>query len=316
MNITKWLSENTTSLAGKTVAITGSTGGLGGPLCDYLCGLGASLVLLDRNRKRSEEHKARLLDAYPGCNITCMHVDLADVSSVASATEALLACPPDVLLCNAGAYKIPRCKCATGLDNIFQINFASPYYMIRRLLPTLREKGGRVVVVGSIAHNYSKADPHDVDFSTRRAESKVYGNAKRYLMYALYTLFKEEKEVSLAVTHPGISFTNITAHYPKVIFALIKHPMKVIFMRPKVACLSLLRGLFEDCGYREWIGPRFFDVWGKPRKRVLRTADEEEVARIAVAAETVYRDMDAYAAAEAKKTGRTEKNEKSAENLA
>ena len=48
----------------------------------------------------------------------------------------------------------------------------------------------------------------DIDFSTRKQASKVYGNAKRYLMFSLYELFKNEDKASLAVTHPGISFTN------------------------------------------------------------------------------------------------------------
>ena len=54
MSIKGWLKENTASLRGKTVALTGSTGGLGRELANYLASLGATLVLLDRNRERSE----------------------------------------------------------------------------------------------------------------------------------------------------------------------------------------------------------------------------------------------------------------------
>lgn len=144
------------------------------------------------------------------------------------------------------------------------------------------------MVVGSIAHDYSRSDSHDVDFHTRARASLVYGNAKRYLMFSLYELFRGESEVSLSVTHPGITFTNITAHYPKLIFALIKHPMKVIFMKPRRACLSVLLGVFEACGDCEWIGPRWFDVWGLPKKKVLRTVTEEEQREIGVCAEKIY----------------------------
>ena len=100
-------------------------------------------------------------------------------------------------------------------------------------------------------------------------------------MLTAYELFKNEKNVSYSVTHPGITFTNITNHYPKLIFAIIKNPMKIIFMRPKKAALSVLKGVFEDCGYGEWIGPRIFDVWGLPRKKYLKTFTESE-------AESVY----------------------------
>ncbi|MBR5134614.1 MAG: SDR family NAD(P)-dependent oxidoreductase [Clostridia bacterium] len=279
MKIAAWLEKNTTSLVGKTVAVTGSTGGLGKELCHYLAACGADLVLLDRNAEKSKALREELTATY-GVSVRGITVDLENMDTVKAATEQLKRECPQVFFHNAGAYSIPRKTCDTGYDNVFQINFVSPYYMICQLLPSLREVGGRVVVVGSVAHTYSETDPDDVDFSSRTAASKVYGNAKRYLMFALHELFRDERDVSLAVTHPGITFTNITAHYPPLIFAVIKHPMKVIFMKPRKAALSIVRGVFEPCGYREWIGPRWFGVWGMPKKTVLRTCSDEECRRI------------------------------------
>lgn len=287
MNVKKWLKNNTSSLVGKTVAVTGTTGGLGNELCRYLAELGASLILLDRNYTRSSEFRDELVAEY-GVKVDCITVDLEDMESVICLTQELAAIPIDIFIHNAGAYSIPRKICSTGYDNVFQINFVSPYYIIRTLLPVLRARGGRAVAVGSIAHDYSKADEDDVDFSTRARASRVYGNAKRYLMYALWELFKDESSASLAIVHPGISFTNITAHYPKLIFAVIKHPMKVIFMKPKKACLSILKGCFEPTGYCRWIGPWMFDVWGRPAVKKVTTADENERSLISQRAEEIF----------------------------
>ena len=289
MNIQTWLDKNSTDLHGKTVAVTGSTGGLGKELCTHLASLGASLILLDRNAKRSESHADDLRQRFPGIAVSRIPLDLEDLSSAAAAVRELSQKEIDVFIHNAGAYSIPRHTCESGYDNVFQINFATPYYMIRELLPPLRERHGTVVAVGSIAHNYSKIDDTDVDFRTRSAASKVYGNAKRYLMFALHELFREERDVRLAIVHPGITFTNITAHYPKWIFAVIKHPMKVIFMKPKKAALSILRGLFDNTEYGTWIGPALFDVWGFPRKKTLTTCSAEERATISAIAEDVYK---------------------------
>ena len=283
-----WLAKHAASLAGKTVAVSGSTGGLGKELCRYLAHLGAQLVLLDRNQERSEAHERALTAAFPDLSVRRIPLDLADMTSVQKATEKLKALPLDVFIHNAGAYSIPRALTDAGYDNVFQINFVAPYYMIRELLPTLRARGGRVVAVGSIAHRYSKSDAADVDFRTRRAASRVYGNAKRYLMASLYELFREEREASLAIVHPGITFTGITAHYPKVIFAIIKHPMKIIFMKPSKAALSLLLGLFVPTEHLTWIGPRVFDVWGMPRKSRLHSIPKEECKAIAARAQTIY----------------------------
>ncbi len=264
---------NGKKLLSKRIAITGSTGGLGRELCKYLASLGASLFLLDRSKERSEAHKRALESSFEGISVECIPVELEDEKSVDAACEVLLRRGVDILILNAGAYAIPRHKCESGYDNIFQINFVSHYRMVKRLLPMLRERGGKVVAVGSIAHRYSKIDPSDIDFSTRKSAALAYGNSKRFLMLSLYELFKNEKEPRLAVVHPGITFTNITAHYPPLVFAVIKYPMKIIFPSPKKAALCLLQGVFEDCAYAEWIGPRLFDVWGKPKKKKLKIDD-------------------------------------------
>ena len=290
MKIEKWLAENTESLAGKTVAVTGTTGGIGRELCTYIASLGASLVLMDRNAKRSEAFRDELRASFPGISVECINLELESMASVKAALDALFAFEVYAFIHNAGAYFIPRHKCDSGYDNVFQINFVSPYYMIRELLPRLEKVGGRAVVVGSIAHNYSKTDPSDIDFSTREKPSRVYGNAKRYLMFSLCKLFETSRGARLAITHPGITFTNITAHYPKLIYAIIKHPMKVIFMKPRRAALSVLDGMFSspDPTIPEWIGPRYFDVWGIPRTKCLRTASAEERERIFNTAERIY----------------------------
>ena len=267
----KWFARHTHSLVGQRVAVCGATGGIGEELCRHLARLGAELWLCCR----SEEKTRSLIDAlradYPDMVAHFVPLDLENAASVHAAANTLSQTPPHVLIHNAGAYAIPRHTTAQGVDNVFAINCLGPYVLTKRLLASMATVNGRVVVVGSIAHNYSKIDPADHDFSIRKAASKVYGNAKRHLMLTLYEEFESVKDVTLSVVHPGIAFTNITAHYPKWLFCIIKHPMKVLFMSPRRASLSVLCGVFEPTAYGEWIGPRLFDVWGLPRKRRLRT---------------------------------------------
>lgn len=289
MGSKSWLKQNTTSLTGKRVAITGSTGGLGQALCRHLAGLGADLILLDRNSARSRAWGDALAAEYR-VTVTCHTLDLEDMTQVLTVADRLAENPPDVLIHNAGAYHIPRHLCDSGYDNVFQINFLAPYVLTRRLLPAMNEAGGRVVAVGSIAHTYTKTRRANIDLQDQPKASLAYGHAKRRLMFSLYGLFAGQA-ATLAVTHPGISFTNITNHYPKVIFALIKHPMKVLFMKPPKASLSILKGVFTPCGDREWIGPWLFDVWGLPKKKRLSTVSRAEQTAIAAEAEGLYQDI-------------------------
>ena len=284
MKNSKWINKNTASLLGKRVVISGSTGGLGRELCFYLASLGAELVLLDRNSEKSLKLADELREKHPSLRVSHLRADMSDFQSVKSAADSLSGMEIDYLVLNAGAYSIPRCITDIGFDNVYQINFVSPYYLVRRLLPGIRERGGRIVAVGSIAHNYSKIDKGDIDFRTRRQASLVYGNAKRYLTYSLLSL----SEGDISVAHPGITFTGITNHYPPLIFAIIKHPMKVIFMKPRKAALSILYGLFAEVKNDEWIGPALFDVWGLPRVKKLRTASKSEQIHITEIAEKIH----------------------------
>lgn len=289
MNYYKWIDKNTSSLKGKTVAISGATGGIGTAVCDYLAYLGATLVCLDRNPDKSNRLIADLKLKYPKLSAEHITVDLEKFEQVSAVAEKLKGLNIDYLILNAGAYKIPRHKCDTGYDNVFQINFLSPYYLARELMPQIKQKGGRVVAVSSIAHNYSKINVDDVDFSNANASSKVYGNAKRFLTFSLCGLFN--KDETLSIVHPGITFTNITNHYPKLVFAVIKHPMKIIFMPPKKAALCVMSGVFNGCKANCWIGPRIFNVWGCPQKQRLNTCKAVERSQIEKTADDIYQNI-------------------------
>ena len=290
MNYNKWFKLNTCSLRGKTVAISGATGGIGRELCRHYAKLGANILTLDRNSPRSLVLCDELKAEFPELKTSHLNLDLEDASSVIKVTEELIKDPPDYLILNAGAYHIPRKRCSTDYGNVFQINFVSPYYRAKKLMPEICKKGGNIVAVGSIAHRYSKADKLDVDFSTRTKSSLVYGNAKRYLMYSLFALNCE----NVNIAHPGITFTNITAHYPKLIFAIIKHPMKIIFMKPKKACLSIIKATFEKGKDNFWIGPRIFDVWGKPKASFIKPISSKEAEIILETAKKSFDKMENF----------------------
>lgn len=282
-----WLKQYQSSLTGKTVVITGATGGIGTELCKVVLFCGGAAVLLCRNAEKAEALRASLLREFPEGKVSCLMADLTDMISVRAAVESLKSMPVDLLIHNAGVYDIPRETCFTGYNNIFQINFISPYYITKKLLPILRQRHGKVIAVGSIAHNYSQTDPKDLDFSFRNACSLVYGNSKRYLMFAFSELMRDSG-VEFAIAHPGITLTNISAHYPKLIFAIIKHPMKVIFMKPAKAARSIILAMFASVPNLSWIGPKYFNIWGNPSVKKLTTCSAPEQSRIFAAAESIY----------------------------
>lgn len=286
MSINKWILKNTNSLKGKCVAVSGSTGGIGKELCRYIAFLGADLVLVDRNTEKSKAFGKSLKNEFKSLNVDYVKCDLEDMQSVKNVAQELLQKNIDFLILNAGAYAIERKILDTGLDNVFQINFAAPFYLVKTLKEHIEQKGGKIVAVSSIAKDYSKIREFDVDFSGEKRANLAYGNAKRFLTYSLMALFEDSD--TLSIVHPGITFTNITNHYPKVLFAIIKHPMKVIFHSPKMASLSVLRGLFESTGKNEWIGPRVFNIWGLPKKQRIGPLKNDEDYVISTISKSIY----------------------------
>ena len=293
MNINKWIKLNTHDLRGKTIAITGSTGGIGNQTCKILASLNANLILLDRNQTFSSELKNQLLQINPNISVVNIKIDMEDFQSVQEAIKQLNSFKKlDVLILNAGAYAIPRKLTKLGYDNVFQINFVSPYFFVKSLLPILRKSNNpKVVLTSSIAHNYSKLDERDIDFRTRKKSKLVYGNSKRFITFSLMELFEQNKDISLSIVHPGITFTKITNHYPKFVYAIIKYPMKIIFISNKKACLNLIKGVFDKTDYMVWIGPSVSNIWGYPKKKKLKTCNKRESKKIFEIAENIYKNL-------------------------
>jgi len=276
MNINKWFELNTHNLNNINIAITGSTGGLGEWISMHLARLNANLIFLNRNLTKSIALENKIKTIYPNVNIQHIETNLEDMTSVKETIDTLKSMSLDILILNAGVYNVPMYQMNNGYNNIFHINYLSQYYLSKELLPTLsKSKYGKIVALGSIAHNYSKLDENDIDFSTRTKPSLIYGNSKRFMMSSLQELLKNHK-VKLSIVHPGITLTNMTNHYPKWINWLVKFGIKCIFPTPKVASLSIIKGIFDTTEYNTWIGPSIFNIWGKPKKKPLKTIPESE----------------------------------------
>ena len=287
MNIQKWLNGNTSNLKGKTVAITGSTGKIVGHVAKVLAGLDANLILLNRNKEKTEKQIQELSSLYPNIKIEFIPCDLSNFDSVCSATEILKQKQVDVLFLSAGVYNIARFKTDLGYDNVFQTNFVSHYYIAKELINNIKSANGKIVAISSIAHNYSKINENDIDFSLNKKHSKVYGNSKRFLTFSLMELCKKEN-VNLSVVHPGLTLTEMTNHYPKAINWLVKLAIGLFCPSIKKASLSLIKGVFENTAYLEWIGPPILKVYGKPKKIKLKSCTEIESNKIYKIAEDIY----------------------------
>ena len=288
MKIKNWISKNCSRLDGKTICITGSTGGLAREFTKTLASLGANLIFANRNKEKSENQKQELLKLFPNIKIDIILVDLYNINSVKLFVCKLKLKHVDTIIFNSAIYNVPRQTSSIGFDNIFQVNFVSIYYIAKQMIPTLRKiKNSKIVFISSIAHEYSKVNFDDIQMLKNAKSSKIYGNSKRFAMFSLQKLL-QDSSVELSVVHPGITLTNMTNHYPKAINWLVKLGIKILFPKPEKASLSIISGIYNSTKLNEWIGPAKFNIWGYPKKKNINSASKEEINRIYLEAEKIY----------------------------
>lgn len=287
MNYKKWLKENTKDLKNKTIILTGSTGGLGQEIANFLGMLNANIILADRDFEKSSKLKENLLKKY-NISVKQIKLDLQNLDSVTNFITEVKKQNIDAIIHNAGVYNLPT-NDEQNYYTINKVNYLMPYFITKSLLPELKKSSlARVVVVGSIAYEYAKFNPCDPEYLMCKKPNKIYGNSKRCLIYSMFELFKNEKSVKLSIVQPGVTPTNITRHFPKFVRGIIKLPMKMVFNSPKKSSLCVIKGLFEDLNYNEWIGPKYFGVWGEPKKSSLKQISNEEILQIFQDAEENY----------------------------
>lgn len=152
----------------KTILITGATDGIGLATANRLLAQGHRVLLHGRNAQKLEKVAASLSDYRD--QIECYVADLSELNDVKTLAEQVMAehTSLDVLINNAGVYKVPDPVTPAGLDVRIVVNTLAPYLLTRQLLPLLGADG-RVVNLSSAAQA-----PVDTDAMTGK---KAYTDA-------------------------------------------------------------------------------------------------------------------------------------------
>jgi retinol dehydrogenase 14 len=196
-----------TSMTGKTVLVTGGTGGIGRAAAVALASMGARVGIAGRDRTRAE-HAAAAITGESGN--PAVDVFVADMSSQAEvrrlADEVLAAYPRlDVLLNNVGGFWAHRHVTADGLEHTFALNHLAPFLLTNLLLDRLVASRARVVTTASDAHTAGRLDLDDLQSERGHFRpGRVYGTSK--LCNVLFTRELQRRNEAIAANcfHPGV----------------------------------------------------------------------------------------------------------------
>jgi len=197
------------TLTGKTAVLTGATSGIGQAAASELAARGARLVLVARSPARADDAVAAIRARTSGAAVDVVRGDLASLRELrAAAGEVLARCPRiDVLVNNAGVFKLWRETTVDGYEATFAVNHLAYFLFTNLLLDRLRATpGARIVSTASDAHRFGgPLDFDDLQAERRYRAFGVYGRSK--LANILWTRELARRLEGSGVTancfHPG-----------------------------------------------------------------------------------------------------------------
>ncbi|MEM1380587.1 MAG: SDR family NAD(P)-dependent oxidoreductase [Pseudomonadota bacterium] len=161
----------------KTIVITGATDGIGLETAKMLAAMGHTLLLHGRSQDKLEA-VAETVSALDGAGeIKTYRADLSDLTQVRGLAQAIKSdvSAIDVLINNAGVFKLAEPQTKDGYDARFVVNVVAPFSLTNDLLPLLGSEG-RVVNLSSAAQA-----PVDIQgFLSKRSftDSEAYAQSK------------------------------------------------------------------------------------------------------------------------------------------
>tara|TARA_R110002072_G_scaffold28296_2_gene91055 strand:+ start:498 stop:1310 length:813 start_codon:yes stop_codon:yes gene_type:complete len=186
----------------KTILVTGSTDGIGLEAAKLLASLGHSVLLHGRNPKKLEAAKQQLAAVQPETRVEGYVADLSSMETVEGLAREVTKAHPrlDVLINNAGVFKVPNPETRAGIDVRFAVNTLAPYLLTQRLLPALGSSG-RVV-------NLSSAAQAPVDLQALAGRTQLSDNAAYAQSKLALTMWSRSLPLSLGERGPMIVAVN------------------------------------------------------------------------------------------------------------
>lgn len=196
------------NLAGKTIVFTGGTDGMGRDACEKLARMGAEIVLLGRNPKKTTR-VAREINTVAGAErVRTGIVDFESMTSVRECAVEVLADTPhiDVLVNCAGANFGERKMTNDGVERSWAVNHLAPFLLTHALLDRLKKSApARVVQLSSATQAQGHIALDDLTRAGDWSTLNSYAQAKLAMIMCGQRLAEELEGTGVTVNalNPG-----------------------------------------------------------------------------------------------------------------
>ncbi|HLN63413.1 MAG TPA: SDR family oxidoreductase [Symbiobacteriaceae bacterium] len=231
------------TMAGKIALVTGATSGIGKATALGLARMGATVVLVARDRVKGEATRAEIMANSDNRSVDLLVADLSSQASIRQLAAAFNAKYDrlDLLINNAGGVFPNRTLTADGLEYTFAFNHLAYFLLTDLLLDRLKASApARIVNVTSRFSNGATVDLADLQLERGYTGIKAYSQSKLCNMLFTYELARRLAGTGVTVNcvHPGVVRTNFGMTTP--LFRIMGIFFRPFMLRPEKAAERLL----------------------------------------------------------------------------
>src|SRR5712691_11824201 len=169
------------SMQGKICLVTGANSGIGKATALALAQMGATVVMLCRDRARGEQARSEITTQSRNNAVDLLLADLSSQQSIRQLVENFQQryTRLHVLINNAGAaFPGRRRESVDGLEMTFAVNYLAPFLLTNVLLDMLTASApARIVNVSSHSHEAGYIQLDDLQEVKRYRPMRVYGQS-------------------------------------------------------------------------------------------------------------------------------------------
>ena len=215
------------AMRGKVVMVTGANAGMGKEISLALAGMGASLVMVSRDRERGDAARAEVESKTGNRQVELLVADLSSQQSIRQLVTEFEAKHNrlHVLVNNAGITLARRTATEDGIEAVFATNHLAAFLLTNLLLPVLKASApSRVVTVSSSAHSMGKINFDDLQSVLGYSEIRAYNASKLANVLFTYELARRlaGSGVTANVVEPGFVKTNLRVPFPFSLFSFMR----------------------------------------------------------------------------------------------
>jgi retinol dehydrogenase-14 len=222
----------------KVCLITGATSGIGKATAMGLANMGASVVMVGRDRGKGEAVMAEIKEKSGNASVDLMLADVSSQEEIRRLADEFKEAFPrlDVLINNAGVFRSKRITSADGIEMTFAINHLAYFLLTNLLLDVLKASApSRIVNVSSGEQRNATIDFDNLQGEKGYKGPKAYSQSKLATVLFTYELARrlEGTGVTANCLHPGVVGTNfgsgvsgVSGFMVRALTPLMKSPEK------------------------------------------------------------------------------------------